>query len=166
MIGSVSIVTAAQSVKMPASKVIAIFDGRSFSHPIRLPKQVLDALLRDVHTSYAQDWSKDHPKGDLNQFFVATTAHIAQSDEVDWVVEGQAPLTGADCNWFWIVRDEPAGPRVVLFYNGYTLRIHAHRTNGLSDVSAVWESPNERSTSEYRYDGMGYKLIRKYWKGK
>lgn len=151
-----------QSFSTQPGKVIATYDNRSFAHPVRLPASVLGVLLLQKETSYAKDWARKHPGGDLNRFFRATRTQLTRTGQDDWIVEGIFPLTGADCDWFWLVRSERSGPRVVLFYNGYTIHLLDKETNSLRDMRAVWESPSERDISVYHYDGVQYKLIKKY----
>jgi hypothetical protein len=144
--------------------VVESFDDHSFAHAMRLSPGILNRLVHRKEASYALAWAKEHPRGDLNRFFLATQLKLTRTNETDWIVEGTDMLTGADCNWFWIVREEPTGPQVVLFYNGYTIEILNSETNGVRDLRATWESPAERSTSLYRYDRTKYRLIQKSWR--
>jgi hypothetical protein len=148
------------------AKVVESFDDHSFAHPMRLSPGILNILVHRKEASYALAWANEHPRGDLNRFLLATQVRLTRTNETDWIVEGADMLTGADCNWFWIVREEVTGPKVVLFYNGYTIEVLNTETNGIRDLRATWESPRERSTGFYHYDRMRYRLIQKSWSRK
>ena len=154
--------TVGQSLSKAPNKVIATYDNRSFSNPVRLPGPILTVLLRQKETSYAQDGARNPPGGDASRFFRAISVQLTPSGQNDWIVNGIFPLAGADSDWFWIIHGEPSGPKVILFYNGNTISILNTETNGLRDIQATWESPSERDKSLYQYGETKYKLVRRY----
>src|ERR1700753_66609 len=72
------------------------FDAGSFKHPVKLSKSVLNVLAAADDHGFAHDWIEEHPDGDLNQFFDAIPIHLTDSDDQDYLVLGEFPLTGAD----------------------------------------------------------------------
>jgi hypothetical protein len=155
----------AQSPTEVSGKRREVFgDNGSFERLSTLPKNALAALIASKEASYARDYVQEKPGTDLNELFVAVEVRLAGPKENDYVVEGNFPLTGADCNWFWIVRVNAKTGRasVLLFDNADTIELLLNRTMGLRNIRTMWESPNERITKIYHFDGERYKLAHKY----
>jgi hypothetical protein len=157
------ITTAQPSGTKPAKeRTIFYEDEESFPDSLPLPEKVLNALKATKEAGYARDVSRERPHEDLNQFFKAVQVHLSNSEDVDYIVLGQFPLTGADCAWFWLVRSARTRPKVVLFSNTNSIELLGSRTNGYRDIRSVWQSPNERITRVYHYNGEYYTLVHKY----
>jgi hypothetical protein len=139
------------------------FNGDSFKHPVELPEKVLDALVAAKQAEYARDWAKENPGKDLNRFFAAIPIHLSDSDEQDYIVFGQFPLTGADCNWFWVVHSTNSHPRAVLWSNGNTLQLLPDVHNRLPDIRVDWWSANGDGYARiFRFNGVRYSLIHRF----
>jgi len=143
----------------------------SFDHPVHLPDSVLKALIATKEARYVRDELKENPRLDVSQFFLAKEVHLSESKEIDYVVFGQFPLTGADCNWFWIVRSIEPRPRVVLFSIGTTLEILDRKKNEEQpDIRMDWWAGSGYGwADEYRFNGSRYVRFRRlntYWEFK
>jgi hypothetical protein len=136
-------------------------DDARFKNAAPLPKGVLDVLAAREEAGYARDYTREHPRADLNQFFMAVPLHLSDPGKTDYIVAGLFPLTGADCNWFWIVRSDGKGFRVVLFANVSYVELLESKTNGFDDIRTVFSLPSESTTRTYRYTGDKYRLLRK-----
>jgi hypothetical protein len=133
---------------------------------VLLPKNLLDALIATREASYVRGEFCKNPGLSMNQFFDALEEHLNGSEEADYVVKGNFPLTGADCDWFWVVRSGLKRPAVLLFENASWLELLESRSRGYKDIRDVWRSPNERVTRVYRYDGERYRLVHRYDKAR
>ena len=83
------------------------------------------------------------------------------ANEIGLVVLGIPPMTGADNDWYWVVRSPKKDPKVVLFSGGYFFEVMNTKTNGYKDIRGVWNSPSEEDTTIYHFDGTGYKVWKK-----
>jgi len=134
----------------------------SGSKPAHLTKSILATLLATKEAEAGRSWVNQNPGKDPNVLFKAFPLSLSGSPEKDYVVWGQAPLTGADNDWFWIVRSEPSTPRVVLFCGALTVKVVSTLHNSLEDIQCSWESPGgDGFTSHYRFNGQRYVLFKK-----
>jgi hypothetical protein len=156
------IMTAQSSSPKPAAERTIFGDAESFENSVRLSEKVLDVLLATNEAEYARQLSLEKPDEDRNKYFSAVEVHLSGPNEVDYVVEGNLPLAGADNAWFWVVRSARTHPKVVLFASGGFLELLNRRTNGYRDMRSVWQSPNERITCVYQYNGERYILAHKF----
>jgi hypothetical protein len=156
------IATAQPSTATPATERAIFGDAESFKNSVHLSDKVLDVLLATNEAEYARQLSLEKPDEDRNKYFSAVEVHLSGTYEVDYVVEGNLPLAGADNAWFWVVRSARTHPKVVLFASGGFLELLKSRTNGYRNIRSVWQSPNERITRVYHFNGERYILVHKY----
>jgi len=88
--------------------------------------------------------------------FRATEIDISSGD-ADLLIIGTAPASGADNNWFWIVRHPRAAPQIILFAGASCLDILRSRTSGYHDVLIVLATPGEIIRTVYKFDGGQYR---------
>jgi hypothetical protein len=143
----------------------------SFDHPVHLPQGVLKALVATKETAYLRDKLKENPHLDVSQFFVAKEVHLSSPNETDYVVLGQFALTGADCDWFWVVRSIKPTPRVVHFGIGTTLEIlDRKKSEELPEIRMdYWAGSGYGWAEEYGFNGSRYVRSRRldtYWEFK
>ena len=120
---------------------------------------VLDALLKTPEAQENSDRLQRLDREKLRGLFLVVKIHLRNSVETDEVVLGKFPMTGADCDWFWIVRDMGDHAKVLLFDNAYGVYLLRSRTNGYREIASYWSSAAGYSiTRLYRYDGTSYKL--------
>jgi hypothetical protein len=87
----------------------------------------------------------------------ATTVHLCGSGERDLVVIGDgAPFVGANVGPFWIIRDLPTGPVVVLGEISLGLTIETKRSNKCLGVEAFTATAADGTTTDYSFNGSRY----------
>ena len=87
----------------------------------------------------------------------ATVVHLCGSDERDLVVIGDgAPYVGANVGPFWLIRDLPAGPVVVLGETSLSLTIETKRSNKCLAVEAFAATAIDGTTTDYSFNGAQY----------
>jgi hypothetical protein len=135
------------------------FDG---AHPPS--KSVLDALLKTPEAK--ENWNRLQKltREELQQLFIVIRVHLKDSDETDEVVLGKDPMSGADCDWFWIVRDKGDQAQVLLFENTYGVYLLKSRTNGYRDIRSVGVAGGMTYTNIFHYDGQRYIPVHKFQK--
>jgi hypothetical protein len=134
-------------------------ENRGFDEATLPSNTVLDALLKTHEAKENWDRLKTLDRERLRKLFLVSKVHLAESGETDEVVLGSDPMSGADCYWFWIVRDKGERARVLLFTNNYGIDLLNTRTNGYREIRGVWSSAAGYSiTRLYRYDGSRYRL--------
>lgn len=72
-------------------------------------------------------------------------------------------MSGADNDWFWIVRSPLKQPKVILWCGGNSLELLDSKSGGYRDVRCTWSSASERVTRSYRYVKGRYRLRRERW---
>ena len=67
-----------------------------------------------------------------------------------------AQFAGANVGPFWIIRDLPTGPQIVLQSGMLGLTIEASRSNKCLNVEAFTATAVEGTTTEFRFNGQKY----------
>jgi|SRR5579859_255676 len=141
-----------------------IFSGEeSFQHPVSLSPAVLKVLLKTKAAKEGLAFASDSERSNPAQLFRAAAVHLSRTDDIDFVVRGIDWMSGADNDWFWIVRSAHTQPRVVLFVGGNSIELMRTRTNGYCNIRSDWSSPQETRDAVYHFDGRKYKLWKEKW---
>jgi hypothetical protein len=129
-------------------------NSESFSGAPVSPKGVADAVIR---FQFKQSLSKLDDVGQFEQNLQALPIEFGLPHERDYIVLGRGPgLTGADNDWFWLVRMLPSGPRVVLWLHCLNFAFDKGRTHGLLNLSNEWNSPTEEFDETFQSNGARY----------
>jgi hypothetical protein len=133
-------------------------ENGGFENAVVPSNAVLDALLE---TPEAKDIDWDHfTREQERKLFQTVKIHLADSSEVDEIVSGSGPMSGADNDWFWLVRDQGRKAEVLLFANGLSLQLRRTRCHGYRDIETSWSSAaGYVLTVRYRYDGVRYRKV-------
>ena len=134
-----------------------------FQQSFCVPPDVVKLLLRTKEVKSALQFVNDRARENGANLFRGVTVHLSASDEDDLLVVGNAPITGADNGWFWLVRSIHGHSQIVLFAGANSLELLGSRTHGLRDVRSRWSSPAETRTSVYRFDGERFALSKEQW---
>jgi len=120
-------------------------------------------MIAAREAAYVREKLLENPGLDVNVFFVGTEVHLTDAGSADYIVKGQDALTGADCDWFWLVRSTPGKPEVVFFRCAYTVRVLGSKSNGYRDIRSDWWSAGGDGYAEiYRFDGVKYVLGQRF----
>jgi hypothetical protein len=133
-------------------------DEHPIQHPVPLSRDVLAALLKTENARGVVDGSHTDKPAEL---FRAAEVHLGDPDEVDLIVTGVPPMSGADNDWFWIVRSARKNPNVILFAGATSLELMNGKTLGLRDIRTVWYGASETYDVIYHFDGKVYKSWKK-----
>src|SRR5208283_2666829 len=128
-----------------------------------LAPSVLRVLLHTKEIEEALDSENDEQQDNPAQLFRAGETHLGGTDDVDLVVVGISPLSGADNSWFWVVSSARSAPRVVLWASGNYLEVLDTRTNGYRNIRSFWASASTTKSSEYHFNGKEYTLWKERW---
>jgi hypothetical protein len=154
-----------KSLKSGPSAFYPDDENRGFDEADPPSDAVLDALLKTQEAKENSDLLQKLDRDGLRKLFLVVQVHLAKSDETDEVVLGYDPMSGADCYWFWIVRDKGGHAQVLLFTNEYGIDLLNTRTNGYREIRGVWSSAAGYTiTRVYQYNGNRYKLAHRYEK--
>jgi hypothetical protein len=147
-----------QEIK-PIREQTVFHEYEKFQHTVPLPPKALEALLRTKEVKRALEFASLEQRDDPSGLFQAAEVHLSGSDEVDLVVEGFPPVSGADNTWFWVLVSAHTVPRVVLWTGGDSLEVLASRANGYKDIMCSWSSSSGDTTEwKYRFNGKRYFL--------
>jgi hypothetical protein len=119
---------------------------------------VLDVVLKRVEADKMSGEIEGFSREQKRALFEVVRVDLGPTSEEDYVVHGKPPMTGADCEWFWIVRVHQGKAEVLLFSNGLSLVLRRHATNGYRDIEGNWATAAFIGERLYRYDGSLYKL--------
>lgn len=140
----------------------AFSENEPIKHPVAVPPRVIRLLMKTKEAAIARSYGRDFPD-DPSELFQAAEIHLARPDQVDLVVIGEDPMSGADNTWFWLVRSAYTKPRIILFAGGNGIKVKETRANGYLDIHCFWSSPSATSDELYRFDGTKYRLVREKW---
>jgi hypothetical protein len=135
-----------------------------FDHPVPLPNNVLDVLRATKEAKEMQNQLKDYDREDFARLFKAIEIDLGNPEEIDYVVMGESPMSGADAPWFWIVRYDQSHPKVIFFTFANGFELLGTKTNGYPDIRSIASTASFRFTNIYHYNGQQYILIHEYHK--
>jgi hypothetical protein len=146
--------------KPPTERTVySEYSDESFDDFLPLPENLLNVLLA---TAEAREMSRELQgldRNELAKLFSAIEVHLDDRGKQDYLVLGKSPMSGADCDWFWIVRSGQTHPKVILFANTNSIELLKSRTNGYRNIRSVWESAAGYTiTNVYHYNGARYRL--------
>jgi hypothetical protein len=135
-------------------------DGPVVNRPVTLSDAELAALAEDE--MMRKELDQDPPILKLTRTGLETAVvHLHGSHERDLVIVGSGyPFMGANVGPFWVIRDLPTGPQVVLSTITLSLSIQKTSANGLRDIEAFAATAVEGSTTDFRFDGQKYVVRR------
>jgi hypothetical protein len=125
---------------------------------VPLTPEVLKVLLETDEAKQGLESAKPSQRNNPARLFHSAEVHLHAGDELDLVVLGVFPMSGADNTWFWVVRSAQKDPKVVLFAGGHSIEMMTRKTNGYRDIRSAWSSASVTMICIYKFDGTGYKL--------
>jgi hypothetical protein len=138
-------------------------DEDSFEPSAPIPPKALAALARTVAGTQGLAFASVKGKPVLADLFRAVEVNLGAAGDAALVVGGVGRMSGADNDWFWIVRSPQQQPKVILWCGGNSLELLDSKSEGYRDVRCTWSSASETSTSLYRYVAGRYRLQHKKW---
>jgi hypothetical protein len=129
-------------------------------HPVVLTDPELAALAKDELMQKELD--RKPPISKLTrEGLEAAVVHLHGSQERDLVVVGSGrPFIGANVGPFWIIRDLPDGPQVVLSTIALSLEIQKSSFNSYRNIEALAATAVTGTTTSFRFDGKRYATYR------
>jgi hypothetical protein len=153
--------TAPRQTTAPVHEQTFFREDEPFQKTVSLPSNVLRALLQTKEVKEALSSAPPQRKEKPNQFLRAAEVWLSSPDEVDYVVMGRFPFSGADNSWFWVISYARKTPSILLWTGGNSLEILNNRTNGYRDIRSRWSSASATETSDYHFNGVKYRLWEK-----
>src|SRR5271165_3925409 len=147
----------------PVHEQTVFREDKPFQHTVPLPPSVLQVLLQTEEIEEALNYASQEQQDNPAQLFRAAELRLGGPDEVDLVVVGTSPFSGADNSWFWVVNSARSAPRVVLWASGNYIKVMDTRTNGYSNIRSFWASASTTKSSEYHFNGKEYTLWKERW---
>jgi hypothetical protein len=163
--------SAQSKVKKPAAEPTVFSDNEAdyedgppdpFKQPVPLPNNVLDALRATAEAKEMQDELKNLDREEFARLFTAVRVHLGDPKDLDYVVRGEIPMSGADNTWYWIVRPNPTSAKVIFFTNSNGFALLKTRNNGYLNIRSGWCSAAFCITRIYHYNGQRYILAHEY----
>jgi hypothetical protein len=126
-------------------------------HPVSLSTAELDVLAQDDLMKLEMD--RDPPLTKLTgEGLEASVVHLHDASERDLLVVGSgAPFLGANVGPFWVIRDLPDGPRVILHAIALGIGIRKAKSHGLKNIDTFAATAAMAFTTHYRFDGTQYR---------
>jgi hypothetical protein len=154
-------VLAAQNTGKTSSEFPRYFnpedEDRGFAHAGPPSDAVLNALLEAEEVKASTSDLEGLSREELRKRFRAVRISLSSEQEQDYLAQGLGKLTGADCDWFWIIRVKRGRAQLLLFVNGLSVTVLQHMTNGYSDIRGDWATAGYTGMGIFRYDGHVYR---------
>jgi hypothetical protein len=137
-------------------------DAESFKNSVPLQRNVLDVLIAPLkNDKYYRNVVVGKSDDDLNKLFDAVVVHLSGSNEIDYVIEGNLPLAGADNGWFWVVRAKAGEkPTIALQCSTGELELLQSRHLGFRDIRTIWIMGPSHVEKYFQFNGVNYVLAR------
>ena len=157
---ALGVVAPAQSNSNPAAEQRYFNLEDSVQNRVDLSDAELAALAND--DLMRKELNQDPPIPKLTQDGLeATMVHLCGSGERDLVVIGNGEAyAGANVGPFWIIRDLPMGPLVVLSEISLGLTIETKRSNKCLNVQAFAATAEVGTTTDFSFNGEKYVVSR------
>jgi hypothetical protein len=130
-----------------------------FEHARPPSDLVLDALLKTKEARQVKVQLEGYDRDGLRDLFEVVLVDLGPSGDEDYVAHGKKrPMIGADNDWFWIVRVQRGKANVILFSNGWSLRLLERKTNGFRDIERAYGTAAFSGETLYRFNGSVYDI--------
>jgi len=158
-IGNSFVAIARQSQKPQATEGQTYFrEDEPLQKHVPLTGSVIDVLLQTELAKQGLDYASNSQRQNPGKMFRAAEVHLTSPDQVDLVVIGKSPMSGADAGWFWVLRSAHKQPKVVLSDSGNSLELMNSRTNGYKDIRIFAATAGLTKHSMYHFNGQEYIL--------
>jgi hypothetical protein len=153
-------VASAQSNSTPAAEQRFFNLEDAVQSPVRLSDAELAALAGD--DLMRRELHQDSPGAKLTQDGLeAAVVALCDAQERDLVVIGNgAAFVSANAGPFWIIRDLPSGPVVVLSEVSLGLTIQAKRSKRCLNIETFAATATESTTTDFSFNGEKYIVSR------
>jgi len=135
-------------------------ENRGFKDAHPPSDAVLDALLATPEVKDTVDEMSDHKRDisreAIRKLFETVPVELSDANEKSYVVVGKFPMSGGDCDWFWIVRTGSKSAKVILYAAGLSLELQRTKTHGYRDIRGTWGTAADHGYLMYRYHGPSY----------
>ena len=128
--------------------------------PVDLSDAELAVLAKDDLMRKELD-SASHGTNLTQEGLEAAVVHLCGSTERDLVVMGNgAAYVGANVGPFWIIRDLPTGPLIVLSEISLGLTVETKRSNKCMNIQVIAATAVQSTTTDFTFNGEKYVLSR------
>jgi len=134
--------------------------GSVVAHPVALSDAELAVLAKDE--MMRRGLNHGQPIAKLtSQDLEAAVVHLHSPQERDLVVVGSGELyMGVNVGPFWVIRELPTGPQVVLATSSMAMEILPRASNGLKEIQLLAATKGSFTTKDLRFDGTKYTQYR------
>jgi len=145
-----------QSRRLPAEQNTFGLEGPELQHPATLSDEELAALASDELMRKELDQDPPIPKL-TREGLEAAVIHLHGPAERDLVVIGYgSPLIGTNVGPFWIIRDLPSGPKVVLSTIALGITIRKATFGGFRNIEGFAATAVTGTTVDFHFKGKKY----------
>lgn len=157
--------TIAQSSISKATFFSWDYDMHGFKDAKPPSDAIISAILNTSNGRGNKQEIQKMPIAEKLKLFTTVRIDLGDLQEEDYLVLSSFPLTGADCDWYWIVRNKNNHVQVIFFDNTNSMQILKHSTNGYHDLETAWSSAAGYTlTRIFKYDGNRYRMAHNYHK--
>jgi hypothetical protein len=139
------------------------FEGKPFEHAAPISPEVLRVLAKSDEAKDILDSAAEAGRVNTAQLFRAREVHLNHGKDVDLVVIGIPPMSGADHGWFWVIHSARKNPKVVLYAGGDSLKLLGTTTHGYRDIFMILPLASETHCAIYHFEGNEYQIWKEKW---
>jgi hypothetical protein len=126
---------------------------------VALPNPVVQAIMATESGREASAFAEQSgTRLATSRLFRGWKVNISASKDNFYIVIGSYPMSGADNDWFWVVRQSKGKATVLLWAGANCLDVMKGVTRGFKNIEAAWSSPSSTRINRYVFDGRRYKL--------
>jgi len=141
----------AQSQRTAREQVDFSAEDEAVHHPIPIPEPIQTLLVKTDFPSVSSFVPSNYS---------AAQVHLHGRKEIDYVVEAEGELRGANVCVFWVFLPTPDGFKVALDIPAHNLSINRTRHNRYRTITASAETCCVISTVKLHFDGGEYVQVR------
>jgi len=149
---------AGQVAAQRAEKVRWQFSAEgAISYPkASIPHEVFRILEQDDGVRAALEAQNGPNKETPHTWFQASSIHLKDSNEDDFVVQGTGPILGANVTTFWVFRMTGDKATLLLKVIAHDLLVKSTRRNGYLAIDAVSATASTVTTTSFEIKGNSY----------
>jgi hypothetical protein len=135
-------------------------EDETVDRPVKVSDSTLEVLRKDEWVLQFLKMENKSPDQLSSESFLASEIHLDGPRENDLIVTGIGRLRG-NVATFWVFRNLPEGPQLVLKTTSQSLLVQSARWKGFRNISAASPIAGYSVETFFRFDGKKYQQFRR-----
>jgi len=131
-------------------------EDEAVQHPVPMPPTIWAILQKDEYIAKVLADEKISAERAPTSWFSVAEIHLHNSAEVDYIIEANPPLSGANITTFWVFIPAATGMKLAFTVGAHDLIFQARRFNGYKIIEASAENCCTINSSRFRFNRNEY----------